>query len=366
MPWAQTGALKIDTGKLSGTGTAIVSQGAAFPYAGSRLRFRARFTDSKQQVTAAFDAAKDGTGGVRVTLDAAGSLTLTEGAKAVGTTDVPPLESGVDWFVEATFKGASASVLLSRDNYASEKSATLTKSLATDALKVTAAGVKTVAVLASAAGIAPSLDELSVARCGVTPPDLTPQLVDTFERADSTTVGHAEFPASSIWVTSGNTERIVGGALETEGLKTTTIPLKVPTDGLRIRTTVRMADGASPGLWADVNYNDAAGQNGPPGNGFWVWASPGDGKFYTTIFGGAQEMSHPVKFTPGVAYFVELDRDGGVAVLTVRSQSYAGPILGTHSGTGLLPATGDHFTVGDAGGGGTLFDEIRVESYLVP
>jgi hypothetical protein len=171
MPWAKSGTLAIDTGRLSGAGAAIVSQGTTFPYAGSRFRFRTRFTDSNQEVTAAFDAAKDGTGGVRIEVDGFGRLSLTEGKVVVAFTDLAPLDTGVDWFVEAIFKDTSATITLARSNYGSEKKADIQATLETDALKVNAAGAKTALTLASTGGIAPAVDELAFARCGVAPPD---------------------------------------------------------------------------------------------------------------------------------------------------------------------------------------------------
>jgi len=364
MPWVPTGTLRLDTGRLSGAGTAIASQGAAVPYAGSRLRFRVRFTGSDQHVTAAFNAANDGSAGVRVTVASAGILSLTEAKVAVENTEFSPLEAGVDWFVEATFSGAGAEVSLARDNYGAEALARIESTLSTDALKLTATGTSAVAVLASESGIAPSLDELSLSRCGVPAPEYQPLLVDTFERSDSTTVGKAESPAASTWKTSGAAVRIVDGALETKG-GNATIPLKVSTSGLRVRTTIRMVDGANPFLWADVNYNVQAGMHGSAFPGFWVFGGL-TGYFNTGIFAEVDnDPKHNVALSADVPYFVQLDRDGDFAVLTVRTQSFTGPILAIEANRGLTgkPDTGSFFTVGDEGGDGTRYDELRLDSY---
>jgi hypothetical protein len=369
MPWAKSGNLKIDTGRLSGAGAAIVSQGTAFPYAGSRLRFRTRFTDSNQQVTAAFDAAKDGSGGVRIEVDGSGRLSLAEGKTTIAFADLAPLDAGIDWFIEGHFEATSATIQLSRKNYASEKQAEIVATIDSDALKASASGTKAVIALASSGGTSPSVDEVSFARCGAEPPAYTEQLVDTFERADSTVVGHAEVPATSVWTTSSASERIVSGALLSEGLKSSTIPLKVSTAGLRIRTAVEIVEAANAYLWADVNYNVAAGEHGSTDPGFWVWGGPSDGFLVLDTFGGVgQGVEAPVNVTAGVTYYVELNRDDDIAVLTLRSQSFTGPILGIQSDTGVssVDSAGDHFTLGDEGGGGTLFHEVRVENYQVP
>jgi hypothetical protein len=369
MPWGQTGALKIDTGKLTGTGTAIVSQGTAFPYAGSRLRFRARFTDSNQQVTAAFDAAKDGTGGVRVTLDAAGKLTLTEGKIVVATANVPPLETGVDWFVETTFKATDADVVLSRNNYATEKSATSSFLLSTDALKVTAAGTKAAAVLTSTAGIAPALDELSFARCGAEPPELTPLFADSFDRADSAMIGKADFPANATWIASSASATLANGGLQVTGLATAHVPLAtVPADGVRIRTTVRSVGDF---LWADVSYNGGSSDVDDIFKvpGFWVWNEPTT--VYTDIFGGlTTETKNPGKsLTAKTNYFVELDRDDPIATMIVRKTSFTGEIVLVVNQTGLSTAqnVGQFLWLGtESGVQTTLFDDIRVDHSTCP
>jgi hypothetical protein len=374
MPWAQAGMLKIETGRLSGTGTAIVSQGAVFPYAGSRVRFRARFTDSKQQITAGFAAAKDGTGGLRISVDAAGSLTVTEGETAVATGEMPPLESGVDWFVEATFKDSSARVLLSRGNYASENGATLTKALSTDALKVVAAGTKTVAALASSGGTSPSIDEISFSRCGVEPPDLTPILVDTFERADSTALGNADFPANLPWTAVpidpqyDPEVKIVDGGLQVSGLSSARLPLPtVPVHGLRVRTTIRADEDY---LWADVNYNGGSSiKDITKYPGFWVWNA--QDSVFTAIFGGLRnETKHSdTILNAGTSYFVELDRDDAIAILTIRKTSFSGEVVLVFPQTGLSEAqnAGEFFWLGtESGVQTTFFEDVRIDQYEVP
>jgi hypothetical protein len=130
-----------------------------------------------------------------------------------------------------------------------------------------------------------------------------------------------------------------------------------------------MIAATEPYLWADVNYNVAAGKHGETLPGFWVWGGPTDARLYIEIFGTPPEgVKVPVTVTSAISYYVELNRDDDIAVLTLRSQSFSGPILGILSKTGVssVDGTGDHFTLGDEGGAGTLFDEIRVENYVVP
>jgi hypothetical protein len=126
-----------------------------------------------------------------------------------------------------------------------------------------------------------------------------------------------------------------------------------------------MVNGANPYLWADVNYNGQAGIHGSSLPGFWIFGGP-TGYFNTGIFAEVNlDPRHNVGISPDVPYFVQLDRDGDVAVLTVRTQSFAGPILVVNANDGLTgkPDTGSFFTVGDEGGDGTRFDDIRLDSY---
>ena len=369
-PWVPNGALEIKSARLQGVGTAIVSQGSAFPTDGARIRFRARFTDSKQTVTVAANTAADGAGGLRVTLDAAGELIVGEGQAVRGQSSLEPLESDVDWFVEVVFKGTEAAATVSAKNYPGGAGSQLKAELNATGLKGTTAGLKASVRLDSEAGISPALDELSIARCGAEPPAYEAKLIDTFERANSASLGKAEFPANTTWVTADPEIKIVDGALQTAGnLKASSVPLEVTLAGLRIRTTVRaVSSGNSPFLWANVNFNVPKEATGLPAQGFWVWGGPTEAKFYTGLFTGGGELGHNGSASPAEKYFVQMDRDGDAAVIAVRSQSFEGPILGAQFADKLMPNAypGTYLTVGDAGGDGTRFEDIRVDNYPSP
>jgi hypothetical protein len=367
-PWVPTGALAIKSGRVQGVGSAIISQGSTIPYTGSRVRFRARFTDSKQTVAVGANTAADGAGGLRITLDAAGELVLGEGAAVRGQVSLEPLESDVDWFVEAVFKGADAVVSVSGKNYPGGAGSELKAELNASGLKGTAAGVKANVRLDSQAGVSPALDELSIARCGAAAPEYEAKLIDTFERANSASLGKAEFPTDAAWTAAADSEiKIVDGALQTSGnLKPASIPLEVPLVGLRIRATVSAVEGASGSfLWADVNFNVAKGIFGISETGFWVWGGSSETSFHTGIFPGGSERAHDGTISTGTKYFAELNRDANVGVITVRSQSYDGPILGAQYAGNLTaaPNPGKYLTVGDEGGPGTRFEDIRVDNY---
>jgi hypothetical protein len=366
-PWVPTGTLEIKSARVQGVGSAIISQGSVFPYAGLRFRFRARFNDSKEAITVAANTAADGTGGLRITLEAAGELVLVEGMAVRGQASLEPLESDVDWFVEAVFKGTDAVVSVSGKNYPSGTGSELKAEVAASALKGTAVGVKASVRLDSNAGVSPAVDELSVARCGAVAPDYKAKLIDTFERPNSASLGKAELPADAAWTTSDPGIKIVDGALQTSGnLKAANIPLEVILEGLRIRTTVRAVNGTGPYLWADVNFNVVKDATGAPHQGFWVWGGPKESTFHTGLFTGGGEVGHSGSASPAEKLFVQMDRDGDAAVITVRSQSFEGPILGAQYAGSLMatPNPGKYLTIGDEGGQGTRFEDIQVDNYV--
>ena len=367
MPWLKSGGLAIESGRLTGAGTATVSQGAVFPYGGSRMRYRARFTDSDQQVTVAFDAETNGSRGVRLTLDAAGSLVLTEGTGEVARRDLAPLESGIDWYVEGMFDGGSAEITLSEGNYGSERTASVTATLSTDALEGSAKGKKLIAELASAGGISPALDEVSFARCGVEAPAYERVFVDTFERANSIAIGNAELPATSTWRKGEyGIATITEGSLEIAGLSTVDIDqaAQLPLDGLRARVVFSTKDLSS---WLTFKFNTPSTERSATDLGFWAW---GDAKgVYTSVFAGDKtpELLHTgVKYSAGATFYAELNVDSGVGVLTLRTGSFSGPIVVVDRETGLEPTIGKLLLLETANGfeeRGTLIDEVIIEAY---
>lgn len=203
-----------------------------------------------------------------------------------------------------------------------------------------------------------------MATCGLAAPEYEPKLIDTFERPDSDVLGKAEQPGDLAWSSSSASIKIVDGALQTAGeLKVAAIPLQVPITGLRVRATVRRVESSSGlGLWANVNVNVTPTSNGLPAQGFWVWGD--DSAFTTGIFTGGGEVQHDVGLSDQ-KYFVQMDRDADVAVVTVREQSFDGPIVGAQYAGALLQnaAPGGFFSLGDEGGAGVRFEDVRVDVY---
>jgi hypothetical protein len=292
---------------------------------------------------------------------------LTEGTADVERRDVAPLESGIDWFVEAVFEAGSAEISLARGNYGSEQAATVIATFTTGALEATASGTKLIADLASAGGISPTLDEISFGRCGVEAPAYERLFVDTFERADSSALGNAELPATSAWRKGEyGTAVITGGSMEIEQLSSVDIDQgrQFPLAGLRARVVFSPKDLNS---WLGLYFNKPTTSHSATDLGFWAW---GDAKgVYTAVFAGDKtpELLHPgVKFSAGATLYAELNVDSGVGVLTLRTGSFAGPIVMVDGETGLLPTVGKLLVLDTANsfdGRGTLIDEVIVETY---
>lgn len=365
MPWTSNGVLRIVSGRLTGVGTATMSQGGSFPYDALRIRYRVRFTDSNQRVTVAFNSAEDGTSGLRLTLSGTGELILSERTAERARGTLPPLDTDVDWFVEAEVDGAEARASIARTNYGSATGGTTVGSIRTDALKQSATGTKTSITLESEAGISPTVDELSVSRCGVTPPTYQPVFVDTFSRADSSSLGNAEYPSASSWSSTTTTPAtIVNMGLELKGLARADIALAkpVPSAGVRLRTSFTVRDVNS---WAEVHYNGSG--EGSSSMGFWLWGD-GPDTCYTMVFPRVgQEKTHSgAGFVAGEKFYAEFDVDSGTAALTVRRQSFTGPIFVTDVAAGFSDPNGSILSLSTAtgfDGKSTLFDDVRIDQY---
>jgi hypothetical protein len=370
MPWTKVGSLSLEVEMLTGDGRATFSQGVALPYSDARLRFRAHFTGAEQMVTAAFDAGGDGAGGVRVTVDAAGRLLLTEGTTVVGQHEVAPLEIGVDYFVEATFEGETAVVSLARGGFASSVKGKLEATLSTGGLKGTAAGTNAVAELKGGL-VSPAIDDLSFARCGVPAPQYTAKFVDAFERDDSTNLGHADVPVTGVW--QKKDQDAAGGAvIQSRAVLLETLDTiwadqggQVSLNGTRVRIAFSTK---APSSWISVYFNKPTTSYLSTDLGFSLGGDENKG-LYTRLFAGKKmaDTLHPsVHFAAGKKFAAQVDFDSGIAVLTLRSDGFDGPILLVEEERGLLPTVGTLLMLTTASpfeDSGTLVDEIRVETY---
>lgn len=368
-PWISSGGLEIDSGRLTGLGRASVGQGGPLPYDGLRLRFRARFTDSGQAVIVEINGAREELIGLSVTLDSTGSLLIREGDNVAAERTLAPLETGSDLFVEAAFVESSAEVTVARGNYGSESQADIAATLSGEGLQLAASGVRTAVELQGAGALAPSLDELSLDRCGLPPPSYENLFLDNFERADSTALGAADFPIDADWTTSGPSARIIDGALEVSSLASATVPLEtVSGDGLRIRATLQPTTASH---WLDLNYNASSSADDHPllHHGFWIWGD--SAATYSKIFLGnmAMETKHEgVALLAGEDYFVELNRDDGSGLLTVRSGSFSGPIIVVNADDGLVSTddAGEYLRLSTSGSVATRFGDVRIDRYGFP
>lgn len=353
--------MRIEGGRLTGTGQTVVYQGTVFELGDSRLRFRLRFTDLKQAVAVAINAGEIGSGGVRISLTADGKLVLSDGATIVGAVQTSPLDDGEERFVEVVLGEQASSIRIARKNYPTKQSQ-LDGELKIGAWEPSAkSAFATVALTAT--GIAPTVDDIHFARCGSEPPAYETLLFDDFERPNSTSIGQSEVPPGLVWEGTEGTS-ISDGSLLTRGVSEARIPLGVLSQPhVRVRARIRGRDGET-AFWTNFNYNSAAvSENVVDDPGFWVWGYINKAS-YLTVFGTGNETNFDsARVSLGTDYFVEFTRSQSIALLSMRSTSFDGPIMAALlADVSGVPNTGDYFKLGSSGSA-AVFEDIRVESY---
>lgn len=259
--------------------------------------------------------------------------------------------------------------MVSKGSYGSESGADVLTRNSTAAWNSASSGLKT-SVTLTGGGTPVVFDDLAVAQCGAPPTVYEPVFVDTFERPSSSALGTADFPSSSAWIASSDEVRIVDGALQLRLLSGAKVLVQgMPMDGLRLRAILSAKGG---NLWANVHYNVAADLPDvlTSYQGFWIWGGADGSGTYAEIFRGdpSPEKFLGTAFFDDTSYFVQLDRDDGVAVLTVRTASYEGPVLSTQTDQALAPSdsTGEYLRVSTSTGSEgveTLVQEIRADRY---
>jgi hypothetical protein len=330
-PWNTSGDLKIVDGRLSGTGAATASQGRAFPYEGLRLRYKGRFTDSSQRVVVALNAQSDGSEGVRVEVMASGKVALIENGVQRGITTLPPLAINRDWYLEMELGASRATVRLSDVNYPGETGTIALAMIENAPLDNTALGKFLSIALTGAAELPSSVDELFVARCGLTPPAHELLLKDAFDRQDSSALGNAEVPPTSTWFSHSTDISIARSTLyffEPGGSATVPIEPYSMDDGIRLRFRFHTDFDAAP-FFLSVVYNHSLTQLSPT---FTISSINGTS---TEVVVGVESHSRNVAIARTLSYSVQVDVQGDIGVLTLRTRDYTGPIVAIVSGRGL-------------------------------
>jgi hypothetical protein len=299
----------------------------AFPYAGLRLRFHFRATTTDRVVQVAVNATEAGTGGLHATVSTdTGELAVLDGSDALGSQAAGELDTDTDYFVELLILGSELSAVLSTGDYASEPGAVEVVRVEVSSFEAEAPReFLTIGLSSSEIGI----DEVSVARCGAAPPAYTPLFRDTFTRPDSSTIGNAELPATSTWSDDADAS-IVGGAVsftDAGGIQVGQGEHYEDSWLLRVRATLRFGVQG----WFTVLYN---GAGGGVVRGFDIWRQDDE----TTRLRGQE---YAFALTLDTDYYLEFNAFESYAVLTVRQDSYAGPILGAHAIDDLVSSNPD-------------------------
>jgi hypothetical protein len=333
MPWNTSGALEIVNGRLSGKGIATASQGLAFESDGLRLRYKGRFTDPSQYAGVAVNSQRDGSRGLRVDVMANGNVILIENGVQRGRTTLSPLAIDRDWYLELQVDASRANVRLADVNYPGETGSVPLATIENAPVANSAAGTYLSIALNGPAELPSSIDELFVARCGLAPPEYQWILSDEFERQDSSMLGNAEFPVTAAWSTRSTAVSIARRMLyffEPDGGEAT-VPIGAHSmeDGIRLRFAFR-TDFDGPEFLVGAIYNFSITPNAPT---FTIGSNDGTS---TNIVVGYLQRNLPITITPQISYYVQVDLQGEVGVLTLRTVDYAGPIKAIVAGR-VLP-----------------------------
>jgi hypothetical protein len=359
MPWSTSGDMKLQAGRLSGAGTAIASQGLSFGYDGLRLRFKARFTDSSQQVKVALNAHDDGSKGLVLGVSASGRVVLLENDVERASATLNPLAIDRDWFVQCTVQDSTATVRISDTNYQEPASSPRPAAIERATVSQTAVGKQIAIALISAGNLPVAVDELFVSRCGLSPPVYQPIFRDTFQRNDSSVLGPAELPASSAW-TGGAGVSIARGMLYFTGFQGDTARAPIESSAVNVGVRLRYAfysTVAENQFSVFVAYNSTTSLEAP---GFQIGTKD---ETSTSIMVNGTGSIHPFVLATRVQYFAQVDMQGRIAVLTLRTGDYAGPILAIQPGQGTaeIPTTADDIMVSATRDVG--IEEIEVARY---
>jgi len=358
MPWVGPGTLSIRNGRMTGNGTARASQGLAFLYPGVRLRFKGSFSDSSQHLIVALNGKPDGSEGIRIDVSAGGALVVTEGTTKRAEQSFSVFTVNEDWFAEATFSDTDAVVVLSKGNYVSAGGSAVLANLRATALARSAIGSRLAVTLSSPGSLSPTLDEVSVGRCGVPVAAYHVIFRDAFERPNSSTPGNADVPPTSTWVPSDSSIVITDRALTFNGAGSSlTAPQGqyVANQGVRLRYVLHAP--VVPTQFVHFVSYDFGGSVSPSFGIAWRDAST------TAIAIGGPEQLHPFSLAAGSTYYVEFDVDGLDGVLSLRTGSFTGPVVALQASSDIPGAPASNQDLFLSGGRGLQIQEVELAQY---
>lgn len=362
-PWRTlSGTLTTTSGAAvsAGSSVAVASQGAALPYDGVRARFNVQFSKGEQTAALRFNASAAGAGGIAIRIAGdTGELTLTAEDQPLSTKSFGAIALNTPVFVQATFENGTASVSLSTKNYTDVPGAVPVGALDVSGLK---AATGTYAAI-ELAGTGASIDDIGFARCGAAAPKYKALLRDTFNRASSATPGAPELPAASTWAGDTDNISITSNALTFSnmngGIIATAQGQHYASSGLRIRASVKFdIEG-----WFFMLFNGTPAGGGTS-TGFDLWREK-DTNVYIEYGNATGSGRFPISLDVNTFYFLQFDVQDEVAVATMRTGGYDGPILFGSFATGFTATPGAQatFGIGNTWSSNLAIDEVLVDQY---
>ena len=361
-PWRTvSGSVTPQDGRARSNSSAVTvaSQGKVLAGAALRVRYTFVAAANNHKVSTTVNAGANGEGGLELAIDAAtGELGASENGTPLGATTLGALTAGTVYFIEGIVDGNALALTLATGNYASVPGATQVGKLTAQ----TVAGSSTGSFTGMRFTGGGSVDDLSVALCGQSPPAYQRKFFDDFERANSTAIGSAVMP-SVPWTGDNDNVRISSGRLDfTSSVTVRANGGHLSNQGLRVRASARLGAGG----WLLLSVNNTSDGAGGMAGSFDIWRQSATQTFVE--YGGSASGSSffQVPLDPATFYFLEFAIDGSQGNVTVRSTSHEGPVLFALSTNNIPdPPAGNTFvTIGEVVGGTVAVEDFVVEQYL--
>jgi len=335
-PWVVTlGAVTTVSGAATATvpSIALANYGTHFPLRpfsnqynerfsfGTRVRYRLTFTDNTSGIEVRLNANQNGDGaGFRYAVSPSGIL--FGGSGGIYPIKVQPSD-GI-YFVEIELvdnkDAPQFRATTSSGNYASKPGATLLAETLFQDTGVSAGADDYVAF--NFQGHGGSVDDVLLSRCQKGPQDYTALFADKFERAELGSPDAPDINAAIPWQAPQSGASLKDGALVTENAVVSLTPKYFFIhENMRARTAVTFGDSGT----LVLSYNDVPDPVGSLIDGFEITRAADGTSVYFYADKSTQQV--PAVLTPGQKYFIESNVQYGASVVTLRSESYAGPIV---------------------------------------
>lgn len=335
-PWAvRLGSVTTVNGAAAATipSIALANYGTHFPLRpatnqfnerfsfGTRVRYRLTFTDKTSGIEARLNANQNGDdAGLRYSVSPSGIG--FDDSSSIYPIKMQPSD-GV-YFVEIELvyndQAPQFRATTSAGDYASKPGATvLAETLFQDS------GVSTGAddyIAFSFQGHGGSVDDVLLSRCKKGPQDYTPLFADSFERKELGSPDAPDINAAIPWQAPQSGASLKDGALLTENAVVSLTPKYFFVhENMRARAAVTFGESGT----LVLSYNDIPDPEGSLIDGVEITRGADGTSVYFYADKSTQQV--PAVLTPGQKYYLESNVQYGVSVVTLRSDSYTGPIV---------------------------------------